>query len=330
MVGYALDYRITANDEDITSLLQKYCAQITVTDAAGYQSDSLSITLNDPGIAMPQTGAELRVAMGDKGALTPMGKYIVDEVGLSFPPHTMTISANATPFEGSSSGCSPLQSQRQRSFKAGTLKSLVCSIATEHGLEVAVSEKLGLIKLDHIDQMDESDIHLLTRIAKEYDAIAKVNGGTILFVERGAGYNSRGEPMPVVHLTQEQVTRGSAKISLRGAFKKIVATYRDLTAAKDVEVIAGEGDPVSRIKGVYSNKETALQAAQQRLAFYERGKWTLSLSLPFTPELVAESRVVLDGFRTGINGTWSVTKATHSMSSSGATTSIEGERPLSE
>ncbi|WP_290922004.1 contractile injection system protein, VgrG/Pvc8 family [Halodesulfovibrio sp.] len=329
MVGYALDYRITANNDDITSLLQKYCAQITVTDAAGYQSDSLSITLNDPGIAMPQTGAELCVAMGDKGALTPMGKYIVDEVGLSFPPHTMTISANAAPFEGSSSGCSPLQSQRQRSFKACTLKELVCSIATEHRLEVAVSEKLGLIKLDHIDQMDESDIHLLTRIAKEYDAIAKVNGGTILFVERGAGYNSRGEPMPVVHLSQEQVTRGSAKISLRGAFKKIVSTYRDIAAAKDVEVVAGEGDPVYRIKGVYSNKETALQAAKQRLAFYERGKWTLSLSLPFTPELVAESRIVLDGFRTGINGTWSVTKATHSMSSSGATTSIEGERPVS-
>ncbi|SIO25590.1 contractile injection system protein, VgrG/Pvc8 family [Halodesulfovibrio marinisediminis] len=326
MVGYALDYQITANGKDITKLLQEHSAEISITDAAGNESDKLSIKLNDPGIAFPQTGAELAVYMGEKNSLWAMGKYVVDEVSLSFPPNSMTISANAAPFEKSSTGFSPLQSQKIRSFPAGTINTLVSSIASEHGLEPAVSPSLVQVELQHIDQIDESDMHLLTRIAKEHDAISKVNGGKLLFVERGEGKNTQGKKMPVIKLTKQQVTRGSAKLSLRGAFKKVIATYRDIGGSENVELVVGKEEPTFRIKGMYANKEAALLAAKKRLKMYERGKWTLSLTLPFNPDLVAESRVVLEQFRTGLDGEWSITKATHTMSSSGAVTSIEGER----
>lgn len=332
VVGYALDYEIKANGKDITKLLQEHSAKITITDAAGYESDKLSIQLNDPGIAMPATGAELTVRLGEKDHLCFMGKYIVDEVALSFPPDSMAISANSAPFENSTSGFSPLQSQKSRSFSAGTINALVCTIASGHGLEPAVAPSLAQMLLPHIDQIDESDMHLLTRIAKEHDAISKANGGKLLFVERGKGRNTRGEKMPVMTITKQQVTSGSAKLSLRGVFKKVIATYRDIATAKDVEVTAEDmevtaknKEPVFRIKGVYANKQAALMAAEKRLNFYKRGKWTLSLSLPLSPDLVAESKVILKQFRTGIDGEWIITKATHTMSNSGAVTSVEGE-----
>lgn len=328
MVGYALDYNIKANGEDITKLLQEYSAQITITDAAGYESDKLSIQLSDPGIAMPATGAELTVHLGGKNRLWFMGKYIVDEVALNFPPDNMAIYANSVPFENSSSGFSPLQSQKFRSFSAGTINALVCTIASEHGLEPSVAPSLAQVVLPHINQMDESDMHLLTRIAKEHDAIAKANGGKVLFVERGKGKNTRGEEMPVITVTKQQVTSGSAKLSLRGAFKKVVATYRDTEKSDDIEVIAGDKEPVFRIKGVYANEQAALMAAEKRLNFYKRGKWTMSLSLPLNPDLVAESKVILEQFRTGINGEWIITKATHTMNNSGGVTSVEGELVL--
>ncbi|KAF1075914.1 contractile injection system protein, VgrG/Pvc8 family [Halodesulfovibrio sp. MK-HDV] len=328
VVGYALDYQIKANGKDITKLLQEHSAQITITDAAGYESDKLSIQLNDPGIAMPATGAELTVHLGEKDRLWFMGKYIVDEVALNFPPDSMAISANSAPFDKSTSGFSPLQSQKKRSFSAGTINTLVCTIANEHGLEPLVSPRLAKAVLPHINQIDESDMHLLTRIAKEHDAISKANGGKLLFVERGKGKNPRGEDMPVLTLTKQQVTSGSAKLSLRGTFKKVVATYRDTGNSDEVEITAGNAEPVFRLKGMYSSKQAAFMAAHKRLDLYKRGTWTLSLSLPLNPDLVAESKVILKQFRTGINGEWIITKATHTMSNSGGVTSVEGELVL--
>ncbi|WP_430735368.1 contractile injection system protein, VgrG/Pvc8 family [Halodesulfovibrio aestuarii] len=281
--------------------------------------------MSDSGIALPDSGAELTVYMGYRDKLRLMGKYVVDEVSLSFPPDSMTISANAAPLDKSNSGFTPLQSQKSRSFPAGTISDLVSTIAKEHNLAPAVAPSLAQVPLPHINQVDESDMNVLTRVAKEHDAIAKANGGKLLFVERGEGKNTKGKQMPTITLTKQQVTSGSVKLSQRQAYKSVVATYRDTAAARDIEVTAGAGEPVYRLKGMYADKNVATTAVQKRLKAFVRGKSTLSLSLPFMPDLVAESRLVLQEFRTGIDGKWSVTKATHTMNSSGGVTSVEGE-----
>ena len=325
VVEYALEYRVEANGKDITELLQGQSEQITITDEAGYRSDKLSISLSDTGITLPDSGAELTVHMGYKDNLRLMGKYVVDEVTLSFPPDSMTINANAAPLEKSNSGFTPLQSQKSRSFPAGTIHDLVSTIAKEHNLAPAVVPSLVQVPLPHIDQIDESDMNVLTRVAKEHDAIAKANGGKLLFIERGKGKNVKVKQMPTVVLTKQQVTSGTVKLSKRQAYKSVIATYRDTAAAKDIEVTAGAGEPAYRLKGMYADKKAATTAVQKRLKSFVRGKSTLSLTLPFTPDLVAESRLVLQQFRTGIDGEWSVTKATHTMNSSGGVTSVEGE-----
>lgn len=325
MVAYALDYRIEANGKDITELLRGQVSQLTITDEAGYKSDKLSLTLADSGIALPEPGAELTAYVGYRNELRLMGKYIVDTVTLNFPPDSMAISANAAPFEQSKNGMTPLQSQKSRSFPAGTIYDLVMTIANDHNLAPALDAGLAKVQLSHIDQSDESDMNLLTRIAKQYDAIAKANGGRLLFVKRGEGKSTTGAAMPKIHITKEQVTSGSVKISQCRAFKQVVATYRDTAGAMNVEVAAGKGEPVHRIKGVFSDSVQASAAAQKQLKAFERGKRTLSLSIPFAPDLVAESRIILKDFRSGIDGEWGVTRATHTINSSGGITAIEAE-----
>lgn len=326
MVVPALDYRIEANGSDITQMLQLYTAQIIITDEAGYSADKLSITLADNGLALPENGAELVVSAGYLGELRPMGKYVVDEVTLAFPPDKMTISASAVPFEQSSGGAVPLQTQKSRSFPAGTINDLVSTIAHDHGLTPAVAPSLAAVTLPHIDQIDESDMNLLTRIGYSYGAIAKANGGSLIFVERGQGKNIRGDEMPVVTLSKSQVTSGSVTISKRNVFNKVVATYRDTKSAEDVELVAGSGKPEFRIKGMFATKERAALAAQKHLSTLVQSK-RLSLKLPFSPNLVAEARLTLEHFRTGIDGDWSVIRATHNISTAGGTTSIECEAP---
>ena len=328
MVACALDYRIEADGHDITRLLQEHTAQITITDEAGYASDKLSISLSDSGLVLPGTGTKLNVYAGYRNDLRWMGSYFVDEVTLSFAPDKMVISACGAPFEKKSEGVAHIQTQKSRSFPAGTIEDLVTTIAHEHFLTPKVASSLASVQLAHINQIDESDMNLLTRIAFDHDAIAKANGGALLFVERGEGKNTKDEDMPVVTLNKSEVSSGSAKLSQRNAFKKVAATYRDTLNSRDVEVVAGEGEPVFRIKGMFATQEDAAKAVNKRLKALSRGKSTLSLKLPFNPELVAESRVNLQRFRTGIDRVWSVTRATHTISTAGGTTSIECEVPV--
>jgi len=326
VVDFSPRYRITANGADITTALMERSASITITDEAGIKSDSLDVTLDDDGIQVPSQGAELQVYMGYEGGVRQMGLYVVDEVELSGPPNTLKIKALGAPLAKSNT-YTQLQEPRSRSWTPATVGDMVKTIATEHGLKPAVSAALIDKALEHIDQTDESDMHLLTRLAQEHDAIAKANGGSLLFVEKGKGQSTTGQPMPRIVLVPADVTRWSVKLSGRGDFKRVIARWRNVAAAQDIEEAAGAGEPVYRIRSVFPDQKSAQRAAQARLQTYQRGAATVSVTMPGRPDLVAESRVILSGFRSGVDGEWSVTRVTHSLSPRGYTTSVTGEVP---
>jgi phage protein D len=100
------------------------------------------------------------------------------------------------------------------------------------------------ITLAHIDQIDESDMNLLSRIARDHDAIAKPGNGRIIMAKRGESLTASGQPMPRVPLSKGQVGRWSYRNSLRQKAGSVVATYQDLGKGKPQECTAGEGAPV--------------------------------------------------------------------------------------
>lgn len=326
VIPYRPSFRIEANGSDVTALFMDRFVDLSITDEAGTKSDSLSITLSDDGLRLPSEGGELRVWLGYEGGARLMGLYIVDEVEVSGPTPLMKIKALGAPL-GRTAAFSALQASRSRSWLPCTVGDIVKTIAEEHGLKPAVSSAFAALALDHIDQTDESDMNLLTRIARDHDAIAKANGGALLFVERGRGKNAAGVNMPRVALTPKEVSRWSVKISKRAAYGSVIARWRDKDAAKDCEARAGDAEPIFRIKGPYPSEEAAKKAAKGRLEGFQRGQSTLSLSMPGRADLVAESRLVLFGFRTGVDGEWSVTRVTHSLKGQGFTTSVEAEMP---
>lgn len=324
---YSPAYRIVADGADITEVLLHHNASITVNDCAGWQSDSLTISLTSDGLKLPSTGAELRVWMGYADELRLLGLFVVDQLSLPIPATSLSIKALGAPFE-KSARFKALQTRRSRSWSPMTIQELVISLAAEHGLEASVAAEFRNSKLDHLDQVDESDMHLLTRIAADNDAIAKANGGHLLFVPRAAAQSASGKAMPTVTLTPKEVTEGKVRLSKRQNFQTVIARWRDMDAAKDEEVKAGTGEPVYRIRKAFPSQESAQKAAQGRLKGFQRGQSTLSLTLPGRPELVAESRVILSGFRDGIDGDWSVTQVTHSLTPrQGFTTSLQAEVP---
>lgn len=362
-------YRIVANDDDVTTDIADRFVSLRIVDQSGVESDRLDLTLadHDPAapIAFPATGAELEVWLGYDGAVDRMGLYIVDEVELRWPPNQVLVKARAAPQAqsggegetatagGSSSAGSggskrqPLQGQKERSWESGTtIGEMVSTIAAEHGLEPAVASPFNTRQLPHIDQENESDMQLLTRVALQNDAVCKPGGGKLLFVAKGASSppasssgaaadttaqgsaDSAASPsLPTVALTPDMVTAGRMTLSERRRPGRVTARWRDLVEAITREVVAGAGEPVEKLSEIFPDAPTATAAARAVLNQGSREGQTLSLTLPGITSLMAEGRVSLSGFRTGADGEWLLTRVEHRVDSGGYTCSISSEQP---
>jgi len=323
-------FDVIVNGTNVTSIFASRLSSITLTDEAGVQSDTVEISLTDhlpyAKLEIPPNGAEIEVALGYMFKLKYMGLFIADSVELGGPPDLMRISGVASVNGTTSGGKTALTEQKNRSWPEGTtVSTLVSTIAGEHGLKPAVSESIASITLPHLDQTDESDINLLTRVALDIDAIAKPGGGFLGMFQRGESKTASGQDMPRLSLIPSQVSRWRFRRSLRDPAGQVIAVWRDQSAAADVEVIAGDGKPVRRLKRRFPTQDAAQRAADAEYRRSQRAGMTVSISLPGDPDLVAEARLVLSGFRHSVDGEWLITRVTHTIDSGGYRCDVEGE-----
>ena len=333
ITGIAPTYMILANSVDITAAVLERFISLTLTDAVGMESDLLEITLadNDPKapIAIPETGAELEVSLGYDGINMPMGMFVVDEVEVSGWPGEMVIRARAAPYDKSKAGKTNLQTQKNRSWPKDTkLGDMVSKIAKEHGLKPVVAAKLKSIVLPHITQADESDINLLIRLAKKYDAIVKPSAGKLVLAKRGESKSASGEAMPPVLIDAGDCASWRMVLSKRETAGMVVAYWHAVSSAKRNEIKVGTGEPVRRLKQYYPTQEMALAAARADLERRKRGQKTWAGTVTGAPTIAAECPLTLLGFRPDVDGEWLISRVTHSLdNSSGYTCSIEAEKP---
>lgn len=326
-------YRIVASgpnwETDITSKIADRLGEASVTDVAGVDADQFRMTLDDRDNALewPKKGANLEVWLGYKeSGLVNMGRYIVDEVEYDDPTATMTIGAKAADYANS-----VLKTQKTRSWaKNITIGAMVKKIASEHGLTPLVSAELAKIELPVTHQTEESDLNLLTRIAKDYDAIAKPAAGNLLFVLRGQSRGADGKPLPTIVLERDGKTKISVREADRHKYKSVVAYWHNTNTKKRQPVRYGQGEPTFTLKFNYPTEAQAKAAAEAKFNALERQTRVLSASFPGDMRVVAESPLKVQGFRDGVNGNWVAVKVEHRYSGGGLTTSVSEAEQLIE
>lgn len=325
-------FTVSANNQDVTAAIAQRLLSLTVTDSTGIDSDTLEIVLDDDPtnrVQLPSTGAELRVALGYEGALQDVGMFVIDEVELAGWPATLTVRGRASVMVKSASGKAAFTSQKTRSWPAGTTFGALCStVAKEHGLRLAMVDALQKIALPHIDQRHESDLNLLTRLSRQYDAIFKPAGGVLTVVRRGQSLTGAGKALPKATLNGSQVSNYSLSLNARDASGSVTAHWHAKGAAKREEVKVGSGEPVKALRHVYKDRAQALSAANAELARRQRGQKTLSLTVPGNPGLSADAQLELTDLHPAIDGTWLIKSITHAFNpSSGYTSTLELELP---
>lgn len=324
--------QVTIDGTPLAGFLFSSLTSVRVTDAAGFISDTAEITWANASvfsrIGMPEPGAEVEIALGYLGTFKKMGLYVADEIEESSPPRAITATCRAKAQGETKSGQAPIHQQKTRSWKAGmTLTAIATKIAGENGLEPGITEAAASIVPGHIDQIDESDLSVLTRVAVAHDLVAKPAGGVLFVGKKGDSINASGDPLPTVTLFEQAVTRWTMRRSQGDVTGTVIATYRDLEAAKDVEVKIGEGEPERRLRQRFRSEEEARFAADAEARRSSRAKETLELELPGNPLIVAEGKIVPVGFSSAASGEWLVETVTHSASEAGYSTSVKAQRP---
>lgn len=323
MTRPAPDFRVTADSKDVTDAIRERLMSLTVTDAAGMESDTVEFTLDDRGggIALPRTGALLSVRLGYReGGLRFMGDFTVDETALSGPPMRMTVRGRAADFRGG------IKRPRTRPWHGVAIGEIVADIAAEYGLIPACAARFAAEVVDHMDQADESDLHFLSRLAAARGAVAKPAAGRLVFAPAGEAKSVSGKSLPAKTLTAGGITSWEATLAERGKYPAAAAKWYDVIAGAEKTVTAGSGAPVFTIQKRFASESEAAAAAEARRAAFARGEGTLRIKCPGDPDLMAEAELTVTGIRSGVDGAWRMTRVVHRIDAGGYSCDIEAER----
>ena len=233
----APDYRVHVDGLDITGTLKGRLTSLTHTDNRGLEADTVEIVLDDTDgkLALPSRNTELRLSIGWRGKpLADKGSYVVDEVRHTGTPDTLTLTARSADLR------SGLTTQRERSWDGVSVGDVVRTLADENGLQPAIDPALAKLPLGHIDQTHESAANLLTRLARDLDAIATVKDGRLRFLPAATGRSLSGKALGVLHITRQDGDQHEFAIADRETYAGVRATYNDVDAAKKGEVIWGK------------------------------------------------------------------------------------------
>ncbi|MGI0120274.1 contractile injection system protein, VgrG/Pvc8 family [Zooshikella sp. RANM57] len=314
-------FNIFADDKDITYHIEKFLTDLSVTDEAGFQSDSLTLTVDDPNgiLSVPKKGVHLRVYLGyQETGVAYVGEFIIDEPELSGPPDQIVIRGRGADLRNN------LKSSKTRSWDRILLGDIVKKIAGEHQLKPKVAIQLAQQFIEHIDQTHESDLHFLTRLAKEYDAISKPAAGDLLFTHRNQSKTVSNKDLPALVLKRSDVISYRLVLADRSDIGHVVAYWQDKNKAHRIsETVGDKSKPGKTLRKTYMNANEARSAAKSELSALQRGCKKLDITIPGNPRVIAESPIVLsDGWREGFVGNYVAVRVEHRMGNSGYTTSV--------
>lgn len=319
--------RLVVDGRDITAAIEERLISIELTDNRGLTADQLDVALSDHDgrLVIPPKGATLRLWLGwsDTG-LIDKGTYTVDETEHSGAPDRLNIRARSVDLSAG------LKVKRERSWHDETIETVVQAIAGAYGLGPLVSAALSAIQVVHLDQANESDANLLSRLGQEHDAIATVKAGKLLFMPIGNASSASGLALPHITLTRRDGDQHRFLQADRDSYTGVRAFYYDVNSAEKKEAISGGGDNIKDLRHSYTDQKSALVAARAEWNKLQRGNATLSYSLARgRPELTPELTYSLMGIKQEIADViWLGGNVKHSFTPDSFTTSLELESML--
>lgn len=333
---------------------------ISLTDKRGFEADELTIELDDHDgtIAIPKTGSKITLKLGyQETGLVEKGEYLVSEFTASGSPDVLSITARAADL------AEALAEQVEKSWHKQTLYQIIETIAKKHKYDCIISKDYQNTKIEHIDQTNESDASFMSRLAEQYDAIATIKNGKLLFIPAGESQTASGQPILPTTITRASGDSHSFTYSSSNSYQAVRAYYTDKKTGQKKEVIVNkdnaypnkkntqqtktvkgktfkakkkendnqkvntEGQKIKTLRHLYATENGAWSGARGAFKKIQRGVAEFSITLAVgRPDLYPETPAVVKGFKPEIDAeAWLITEVSHKIDSGGYTASIQFE-----
>ncbi len=315
---------ITWNGAAVTTKLLGRGSEISYTDPASGEADSLDLSLHDrDGLWarawLPAEGDTLEAVIrvtdwdreGDHRSL-PCGSFTLDDFSFSGWPVAGTVSAVSVPADSSFR-----ETERSKTWEDVTLQELAQEIAGRAGVALAWDVEGPGPKLKSVEQARRTDCEFLNGVCGDYGLVVKVCAKKLVIYDREA-YKQKP---PAAMLTPAELLSWNWKTSLTGTYTGGEYAYTDPMSEEEISVKTGKGPRLLKLSGKADGPADAEKKLEAAIASANHGHTTLSISLRGRPDLAASQCVQVEGLGR-LSGKYFIDKAVHHVGG-GYTTDLE-------
>ena len=337
------NFQVTANSYDITEKIRNRLISLTLNDEVGLNSDTAEIVLDDRdgAVQLPEFGAELRIGLGyAESGVVFKGAFRVDELEAEGPDRRMLIRARAADTNAVAS-MPQIKGRQDRTWlkdggrHAMTISDIAAKIAADHKLDLKCDGLIAQRVPASDQQTSESDLAYLVREVRNVGGQVKVaNGSLILFQQATAAGKTAGtgKPMPTIDVLHSDCMRWRCLLTRRSSHKKVTAVWADKNGQQHKVTVtspdATEEDSETQIPEVFGDGDLALDAATSKVNALDSGSESVSLSMVGNPQIGAEVKLNLVGFKPGVDRIWIAARVQHKIDEQGYTTEVEAVKQL--
>ncbi|MDR6447702.1 phage protein D [Paraburkholderia terricola] len=316
-------FQIVANGDDITRVIQDRVLRIRTVDRPGLESDECEIELDDRDgrIQFPPKGATLRISLGWSGkGLSFLGEYAVDEVALKGPPASVVIRGKPANMRATA------KTHRYGSWENAKLADIVGDVARRNRWTAACSVDAPVPRAD---QFGESDLHFITRLARQHGATATVKAGKLIVAGRGAGRSASGKPLPTITLTPDMLLDYEITFPDRASFVAVRTKVHDAKTGRKIDLTIPNPDAPPGASAVHTERhafaspEAAKAAANARLQKLNHHTAKSTMTMTGRADFAAEKTVTLKGFKKEADGDFLIESVTNTYAGRSWETQVE-------
>lgn len=321
-------FEIKVNGRPVASILNERLISLTITDKEGVSSDSICVELNDghPFADIPKKGDIIEVSLGylETGVVS-FGTFTVDDPEVRCLPYSLTINGRGANVRDQ------FKQQRSRHWDRKTVKDIVTQIADENGLTPIIDAEVASHEYDWFGQQNESDMHVVERLARRHGALFSVKDGKLVFVKKGSGKSASGKELTPVVVGPFEIIEGTCRINFayRKKHRKVKAKSRSRKKAKTETVEADsdeEGTADYTLPDAYADEAEAKKAAKSKAESLQSETVRTSVSVFGDPTVRAGAPFNYTGVRPEVDDLqFIIETATHKLTKAGYNTDIEAK-----
>lgn len=306
---------LTWNGAAVTSQMIGAKTEITYTDPASGEADSLDIAIQDRDHQwttawLPLAGDTLEATIrasdwdreGDDRAL-PCGFFVLDHFEFSGWPMTGAISGVSVPADGGFR-----ETKRTKTWEKVTIQEIGKEIAHRAGVSLVWDVEDMEFSIKSIEQSEETDCGFLMTLCETYGLAMKVYAQKIVIFSREA-YKKKD---PVLTLRESDIESWNWAKTLAGTYTGGEYTYTDPGTEEEIKATVGAGVRILKQSGKADSKADAERRLQAAVESANHGATTLSLTITGNAKLAASQCVTVVGLGK-LSGKYYIDSITHKI-----------------